>query len=160
MEFEDFLEDYGYGALFLSLCLGLFGFPAPNEAIVMTGAAVTTRGMLQPVPAFIATYLGICSGLTFGYVVGKIFGSPLFERLKRKPGIELAILRTERLLNKYGSYTLLFSFFIPVVRHVIPYVLSSNKMSFFRFAPFAYTGGLIWTIVYFFAGRIVTDIAV
>lgn len=156
MEYELLIAEYGYAALFFSLCLGLFGFPMPNEAIVMTSGAVTATGLLLPFPAFLMTYLGVCSGLTFGYTMGRLFGLPLLTRLKRIRGFEGALARTERLTDKYGSFSLVFGYFIPVVRHVMPYVVSSNRMSFARFAPFAYAGGLIWTCVYFIAGRLVT----
>lgn len=156
MELELLIHEYGYAALFFSLCLGLFGFPMPNEAIVMTSGAVTSTGLLLPVPAFVMTYLGVCSGLTFGYTIGRIFGLPLLNKLKKLRGFERGLERTERLIDKYGRYALLFGYFIPVVRHVMPYVVSSNRMSYLKFAPFAYAGGLLWTSVYFLAGRAVT----
>ncbi|WP_274366197.1 DedA family protein [Paenibacillus thermotolerans] len=156
MELELLIEDYGYAALFFSLCLGLFGFPMPNEAIVMTSGAVTSSGLLLPLPAFAMTYLGVCSGLTFGFAIGRIFGLPLLMKLKKMRGFEQGLERTERLIHKYGSYALVFGYFIPFVRHIMPYVVSSNRMSYIRFAPFAYTGGLLWTSVYFLAGRAVT----
>ncbi|WP_199620071.1 DedA family protein [Paenibacillus alkalitolerans] len=157
MEFEAFLAQYGYAALFFALCLGLFGFPLPNEAIVMTGGAVTASGMLLPVPAFFMTYLGVCSGLTFGYTMGRIFGLPVLNRLKRKMGFRRTLERTEKLVDRYGKFALVFGYFIPVVRHVLPYVVSSNRMKYVSFAPFAYTGGFIWTAVYFIAGRVVSS---
>ena len=44
------IEEIGYVALFLVLCLGLIGLPIPNEAVVMTGGALAEAGIL-PVPS-------------------------------------------------------------------------------------------------------------
>lgn len=78
------IEQYGYAALFFSLWLGIVGLPIPDEVIVMTGGAVTGMGILHPLPAFLIVYLGVISGLSLGYVLGRTVGTPILERLRRK----------------------------------------------------------------------------
>lgn len=60
------VQQYGYFALFFTLWLGIVGMPIPDEVIVMTGGLVTALGILNPLPAFILTYLGVISGLSLG----------------------------------------------------------------------------------------------
>ncbi|MGE5703960.1 MAG: DedA family protein, partial [Clostridia bacterium] len=61
------------------------------------------------------------------------------------------------LLAKYGSYALVISYFFPVVRHVIPYLVGIGKMSFRRYAFFSYGAGLIWTLLFFIVGYLFGD---
>ncbi|HZG75771.1 MAG TPA: DedA family protein, partial [Paenibacillus sp.] len=59
MEFEAILADFGYAALFFVFSLGVVGLPIPNEVVVMTGGAVSSEGLLLPIPAFLLSFAGI-----------------------------------------------------------------------------------------------------
>lgn len=70
MNYEWFLstlQQFGYAALFFMLWLGIVGIP---------------------IPAFILTYLGVVSGLTLGYLLGRYAGTPILTRLRRKKKME------------------------------------------------------------------------
>ncbi|NOU96443.1 DedA family protein [Paenibacillus sp. LMG 31456] len=151
------IGQYGYAALFFALWLGIVGMPVPDEVIVMTGGAVTANGILQVVPAFIVTYLGVISGLSLGYVLGRFIGKPVIEKLKRKKKMEKYLIASENLIEKYGSFALVISYFLPVVRHVVPYIVGLNKMTFPRYALLSYSTGFVWTLVFFTAGRLFGD---
>lgn len=152
-----FIQQFGYAALFFALWLGIIGMPIPDEVIVMTGGAVTAGGVLLPLPAFLLTYLGVASGLSIGYVLGRWLGTPMLERLKRKKKMDKYIDFSQKLVQKYGSFALCISYFFPVVRHVMPYVVGLGKMSFRRYALFSYTTGFVWTMLFFAIGRVVGD---
>ncbi|MCF2718099.1 DedA family protein [Paenibacillus sp. UKAQ_18] len=151
------IEQYGYAALFFSLWLGIVGLPIPDEVIVMTGGAVTGMGILHPLPAFLIVYLGVISGLSLGYVLGRTVGTPILERLRRKKKMDRYITFSEKLIHKYGNFTICISYLLPIVRHIIPYIVGINKMSFKRYALFSYSTGLIWTLIFFLLGRIFGD---
>ncbi len=93
------IQQYGYMALFFALWMGIVGMPIPDEVIVMTGGFVTDLGILQPIPAFILTYLGVVSGLSFGYILGHRLGAPVLERLVRKKKAGKYLAKAEQLLN-------------------------------------------------------------
>ncbi|WP_240414113.1 DedA family protein [Paenibacillus periandrae] len=149
------IEHYGYAALFFSLWLGIVGMPIPDEVVVMTGGAVTVSGILQVIPAFVLTYLGVISGLSLGYILGRYVGTPVLDKLRRKPRMNRWIGFSERLIVKYGSFALCISYLLPVVRHIMPYLVGINKMSFRRYALLSYTTGLVWTLIFFTVGRFV-----
>jgi membrane protein DedA with SNARE-associated domain len=46
---------------------------------------------------------------------------------------------------------------LPIVRHIIPYIVGINKMSFRRYALFSYSTGLIWTLIFFVLGHFFGD---
>ena len=58
--------------------------PIPDEMIVMSGGFVSSLGVLSVIPAFLLTYLGVVSGLSLGYILGKIFGIRVLEKLMKK----------------------------------------------------------------------------
>ncbi|WP_079913392.1 DedA family protein [Paenibacillus sp. 32352] len=147
------IAQFGYAALFFALWLGIVGMPIPDEVVVMTGGAVGKAGVLHSTPAFIVTYLGVISGLSLGYILGRFFGSRVLDKLRRKKNMEKHIQMSERLINKYGNFALSFSYFIPVVRHIVPYLVGINKMSFRRYILYSYTAGLVWTAVFFVIGQ-------
>nr|WP_246245996.1 DedA family protein [Paenibacillus lemnae] len=138
--------------MFFSLWLGIVGMPLPDEVIVMTGGAVTGLGYLAPVPAFILTYLGVISGLSLGYVLGRSVGAPILTKLGNKRGMTRHIAKSEGLIRKYGGFALCISYFFPIVRHVIPYLVGINKMPFHRYATISYLTGLVWTAIFFSLG--------
>lgn len=59
----------------------------------------------------------------------------------------------EEWIRKYGSFALVISYFVPVVRHVMPYVVGMNGMTFMRYAMISFSTGLVWTLLYFMVGR-------
>lgn len=147
------VEQYGYGALFFLLWLGIVGMPIPDEVVVMSGGFVTTLGILEPLPSFLLCYAGVVTGLSIGYVIGRTIGAPALQTLMRKKKMGKYVEKGNALLQRYGSRALIFSYFFPVVRHVVPYLVGINKMSFARYALYSYTTGFVWTLLLFLMGR-------
>ncbi|GAA4706534.1 DedA family protein [Brevibacillus fulvus] len=147
------IEHYGYMALYFALWLGIVGMPIPDEVVVMTGGLVTSFQLLDPIPAFLVTYLGVISGLSLGYLLGRKLGMPILERLNRRRKMDRYIGRSQQLLMRYGNYALIFSYFLPVVRHVVPYLLGISNFPFARYALYSYSTGFVWTLLFFLLGR-------
>ncbi|MBH5316455.1 DedA family protein [Paenibacillus sp. GSMTC-2017] len=151
------IEQFGYAALFLVLCLGLIGLPIPNETVVMTGGALAAAGVLSPLPAFLMTFLGICSAMSFGYSFGRFSGAKLSNWFRSKKNISKFLARSEELSEKYGGYAISISLCLPFLRHATPYVMGLNKMKYGRFALFAYPSAFVWTATYFILGSLLGD---
>jgi len=147
------VQQYGYLALFFLLWLGIVGMPIPDEAVVMVGAFVTALGMLHPVPAFLVTYAGVISGLSIGYVLGKVIGRPSLKYLEGKKDMGKYTNKANELVERFGSYSLVLGYFFPVIRHIIPYIVGMAKMPYSKYALWSYTTGFAWTLVYFMIGR-------
>jgi membrane protein DedA with SNARE-associated domain len=151
------IDTIGYAALFVVLCLGLIGLPIPNEVVVMTGGALAAAGLLAPVPAFISTWLGICSAMTFNYSIGRFAGSKLFEWFNRKQNMQKFVAQAERLIERFGGYAVGLGLLLPFVRHAMPMVIGTNKTPFGKFALYAYPSAFVWTLLYFVIGALVGD---
>ncbi|MEF7634648.1 DedA family protein [Bacillus thuringiensis] len=152
-ELLSYIEQYGYWALFFCLWLGIIGMPIPDEMIVMSGGFVSSLGILNVIPAFLLTYLGVVSGLSLGYILGKIFGAKVLDKLMKKKKAKY-VVKSQEMVEKYGHYALVTSYFIPVVRHVVPYLVGMNNMSFKTYALYSYTTGFVWTLAYFVLGSL------
>lgn len=152
-ELLSYIEQYGYWALFFCLWLGIVGMPIPDEMIVMSGGFVSSLGILNVIPAFVLTYLGVVSGLSLGYILGKVFGTKVLDKLMKKKKAKY-FLKSQQMVEKYGQYALVTSYFIPVVRHIVPYLVGMNNMSFKTYALYSYTTGFVWTLVYFVLGSL------
>lgn len=127
--------------------------PIPDEMIVMSGGFVSSVGILSVVPSFVLTYLGVVSGLSLGYILGKIFGIKVLGKLMKKKKAKY-LLKSQEIVEKYGHYALVISYFIPVVRHIVPYLVGMNNMSFKTYAIYSYVIGFVWTLVYFVLGSL------
>jgi len=60
--------------------------------------------------------------------------------------------KSKELLDQYGRFALVLSYFIPIVRHILPYLVGMNNMPFKTYALFSYTTGFVWTLIYFTLG--------
>ncbi len=152
-ELLSYIDQYGYAALFFCLWLGIVGMPVPDEMIVMSGGFVSSMGILNVLPAFLLTYLGVVSGLSLGYILGKLFGIKVLHKLMKKKKVKY-LFKSQEMVRKYGHYALITSYFIPVVRHIVPYIVGMNNMSFKMYALYSYTTGFVWTLIYFVMGSL------
>lgn len=151
------IEEFGYFALFFVLCLGFIGLPIPNEAVIMTGGALAESGVIAYIPAYTMTFLGICSAMTFSYSLGIFSGSKFSSWFSSKKNIGKFMVKSQDLSDRYGGYAISISLCLPFLRHVTPYVTGVNRMSFKRFALFAYPSAFAWTLIYFIVGSLVGD---
>lgn len=146
------IEQYGYVAIFFLLWLGIVGLPIPDELVVATGGFLASIDMLNPVYSFLAGYFGVASGLTIGYLLGKWFGKPILKWLSKNEKMHQAIIRSAAMVEKYGTFALCFSYLLPVVRHIVPYIVAIGGMTYRRYALISYPIGLLWTAIFYLIG--------
>lgn len=146
-----YIEQYGYFALFFSLWLGIVGMPLPDELIVMSGGFMSSLEKMSVLKAFVITYLGAVSGLSLGFILGKVFGHKILDKLVKKNKAKY-LLKSKELIDRYGHFALVISYFIPIVRHILPYLVGMNNMSFKKYALYYYSAGFVWTLIYFTLG--------
>lgn len=151
------LDQYGYAALFFSLFLGVVGMPVPDEALAMVGGFVSARGYLRTVPALLVTYAGVASGINIGYWIGRAFGVRIVEAAaNRWPKVRRHAEAGQRLLRA-GWLAILLTYFIPGVRHIVPYLIGAAGTSFPGFLVRTLPGSILWVLLYFTIGFQVGD---
>lgn len=148
----DVTEKYGYLGLFLWLWLGVFGIPIPNEVIAMTIGFLSFEHILHPVLAFIVTYCGIISALTTCFCLGRYVGRPLLHFFEKSKRLSRRIDRSFKLIERYHSFSLSLSYFLPGFRSFVPFLYGVSKYSFKSFMIFSYGGAFIWLSITFSIG--------
>ncbi|MFE8702378.1 DedA family protein [Cytobacillus sp. FJAT-54145] len=148
----EIIENNGYLGLFLWLWFGVFGVPIPNEVIAMTVGIAASMEVLNPFVTFAVTYFGILAALTTLYTIGRFLGRPLLPFLQKRKRFAKTIEKSFEFMDKYHSYSLSFSYFIPGVRNFIPFLYGFSKLPYRTFALFAYSGAFVWLTITFSLG--------
>src|SRR6516162_10169165 len=147
------IAQYGYVGIFSLLVFGIVGVPVPDEWLLTFSGYLVYRGTLSFVPAFAAAFAGSACGITFSYLLGRVFDTYVLMKYGR-----IFHLTPERLgrvhswFERRGRWTLLIGYFVPGVRHLTGYVAGASMLSFSSFALFAYTGAFCWAAVFITLG--------
>lgn len=150
------IPQYGYALVFILLAIELMGVPfLPGEILVTYCGFLVFKGELNFVLLTIIATLGVCTGLTTSYFVGKKLGAPFFEKHGEK--IHLGKDRMDKisgLINRYGTALIFFICFIPGLKHIIGYFSGMSSMKYKRYAIGGYLGAIVWAITFITLGDI------
>lgn len=145
------LSQYGYLALFLTVFVGIFATPVPDEMVVMSAGLASSMGELEILPAFLVTYSSFIIALSLVYLLGRYMSYPLIRYIHRKGS---SMKKAQSLINTYGPLGLSFSYFVPLARHIVPYIVGLSGMPLRQYVRYGYTAGLLWAICYFLVGSL------
>jgi membrane protein DedA with SNARE-associated domain len=149
----DWIAQYGYLALFALLMLGIVGLPVPDETLLTFAGYLIFKGELALMPTAAAAVLGSICGITLSYGLGRGFGPYLVDHIGPVAGIQPHDLdRMRGWYVRWGKYTLVVGYFVPGLRHLAALAAGSSTLPLAVFAPFAYTGGLLWSMTFLALG--------
>ncbi len=150
-----FLGDYGYGAVYGLLTLGIVGLPVPDELLMTAVGYLTLIGTMKLPYAILFSFAGAMSGMMISYAIGRRAGRPLLDRYGKWVGFKPhRIAKVEGWMSKYGPLSIVIGYFIPGFRHVTCYLCGIGRMPLRRYGVFASIGALFWCLIFIFAGRI------
>jgi len=151
---QQLFAQYGYWVLLIGLPLDAIALPIPpgNTTITYTGFLSYT-GVLSWFWAMAAAIIGSIIGITVTYWIGYRIGNPLIERYGKWLFLKPQHLeKTKQYYDRYGNRVLLFSYFIPGLRQFVGYFVGIIRIPFATFALYAYTGAILWVLVFFSIG--------
>jgi membrane protein DedA with SNARE-associated domain len=149
------LDEYGYIVLFFSLMLELIIVPIPNEILMSYVGFLVYQGKLNLVLAILFGGVGGIIGVTISYWIGFKLGAPFFYKHGQK--IHMGPEKLEKISRwnqRYGRRMLLFSYFIPGVRHITSLFSGITRLPFRSFAIFSYIGVFLWVGTFISLGKI------
>jgi membrane protein DedA with SNARE-associated domain len=149
----EFIQQHGYLALFLSFYVCLLGLPIPNEVLVMTGGLLASTEYFHPVLTFLIVYVTVILNATILYLLGNACGSRIICKLEKIEKINKNLIKASSLLHRYGSYAASICYLLPIVRHLIPFLMGTYRISYFTFACFSYISGFVWTLALYLIGN-------
>ncbi len=142
-----FIIDFSYIGIFLTVFAEsgfLLGFFLPGDSLLFTVGILASQGLFDIRLLIILAIAGAILGDTFGYYVGKVFGTRLFNRpdswLFKKEYVE----RTEGFYKKYGKRTIIMARFVPIVRTFAPIMAGIGRMEYKVFLAYNVVGGIVW----------------
>ncbi len=148
------LVHYGYWAVAGALLLENAGVPVPGETVLLLASflAYAERDLRLGWIVVVGT-LAATVGDNLGYAIGNYGGRPLLERYRnvfRIRDVELA--RGEKLFERYGSVTILFSRFVFGMRVIAGPLAGVLRMPWKRFVVFNFLGAALWVSAISLAG--------
>ncbi|MWV45549.1 DedA family protein [Paenibacillus sp. HJL G12] len=147
--------DYGYIVLFLGLVLEFIALPFPGETTMAYAGYLSYAGKLHFGWLLALAFLGTTIGITITYFIGLKAGLPFIQRYGKWVLLsEHKLERAQKWFNKYGQSLVFLGYFIPGVRHFTGYFAGMINLSFRRFALYAYSGALLWVVLFLSIGKL------
>lgn len=155
-----FLQEYGYGALFLLTFLetsAFLGLVAPGETIIVLCGFYAYRGVLDPWLVGAVATAGAIAGDQTGYWIGRGFGAGLLQKYGRYVFLDKRRLAaTRRYYDRHGGKTVFFGRFMSILRSFGPVVAGSSRMGYGTFLGYSVASCIVWgaafTLVGYFFG--------
>lgn len=125
----------------------------PGDSMIFAAAALSAQhhSVLNVHIIAALMVLAAFSGDFLNYSIGRFLGPKVYRRnyklINRKH-----INSAKAFIKKYGSRTIIYARFIPVVRTFAPFVAGVGEMDYSRFMLFNFTGGFVWVILYAYSG--------
>ncbi|WP_435170254.1 VTT domain-containing protein [Paenibacillus glycanilyticus] len=149
------LEQYGYGIIFLSLCLEMLALPLPGEIMMSYAGMLVFEKKLSWLLSILTASAGVTTGITLSYWIGYWLGKPFITKYGHR--FHMGEEQMERLtiwFEKYGDKLLFIAYFIPGVRHITGYFCGVTRMPFRRYAIYAYSGAVFWVSLFISLGKV------
>ncbi|GIP28031.1 alkaline phosphatase [Paenibacillus sp. J23TS9] len=147
--------DYGYVVLFFGLVLEFIALPFPGETTMAYAGYLSYAGKLHFGWLLILAFLGTTIGITITYFIGLKAGLPFIQRYGKWVLLsEHKLERAQKWFNKYGQSLVFLGYFIPGVRHFTGYFAGMINLSFRKFALYAYSGALLWVVLFLSIGKL------
>jgi len=143
--FTYLIEKLGYfGAGFL-MALESMVAPVPSELVMPFVGFLAVEGKFSVPAAIFAISVGSLIGSLISYYMGYLGGRPFVLKVGRYLLLNREHLEwTERWFERNGSWTILVSRFIPVVRHLISIPAGLGRMRLVPFCLYTAIGATIW----------------
>ena len=132
MAFQQSLQGFEAYALLLGLLVGSgFGLPVNEDILLIGAAALTLKGVMEPLPLVAVAWLGLMAADSLVLHWGHRFGGQLLRhrRLARlMPETRLAAM--QRTMRRYGPAYLFAARFMPGLRTALLFAAGSLKTSY------------------------------
>jgi membrane protein DedA with SNARE-associated domain len=139
------VQHWGYLAVFLGIMLENAGVPVPGETIIVLGSIMAGRGVLRVEVLYLVCVVGAILGDNIGYLVGLRGGRPLLFRIGKVWNIsEEKILETEANFRKHADWGVFIGRYIMILRIFAGPLAGMIGMPWARFFVFNALGAITW----------------
>src|SRR5471030_656472 len=164
----ELVAQYGvwvYAILFLILFCetGLVVTPfLPGDSLLFVAGALAALPSNQLDVHSMALLMALAAvlGDAVNYTIGRLFGEKLFSNPDSKVFRRSYLDKTHQFYARHGGKTIILARFVPIVRTFAPFVAGMGHMSYRHFALFNITGGVLWVVLFTYAGYLYGDLPV
>ncbi len=139
---SSWIGQYGYLGIFSSLVLGIVGLPIPDEFLLILSGYFVFKNVLSWAPTVAVAILGTFCGILASYSLGRVSGNCI-HRFDSRGRLQMV----RRFFEKFGRWTLVFGYLIPGVRNVAGLSAGASRLKLASFAPFAFAGAVISSVI-------------
>ncbi|HEX9860015.1 MAG TPA: DedA family protein [Nitrospirota bacterium] len=104
-----YIAQFTYFGIFAFLMLTVFGFPFPEDAVLLASGVVISQGVTRLAPTLAIAYFGVLAGDMLLYYIGRKFGVKVVEH--RRFGRVLTkyrLARARRWFDRWGNPLVFF----------------------------------------------------
>jgi membrane protein DedA with SNARE-associated domain len=137
--------------LIVGLVVGVesLGVPLPGEIVLVSAALLASHHELAVDPVLVgaAAITGAVVGDSIGYLIGRRFGLPLFEKLGRRFPSHFGprhVALAENLFARWGMWAVFFGRFIALLRIFAGPLAGALKMRYPKFLVANISGAIAW----------------
>lgn len=146
------IEEFGYVAFFLLGFIGTTFTPLPDPVLFFSSGFFAIDTELSMSLTFLLCYIGFMLSLYSKYLLGRLFSERAMQYIEKKPKRKKHAKRSFFLLEKFGGISIPISYFVPILRHVLPIALGISKYSHKKYIFISFGFGFLWTLILFFLG--------
>jgi membrane-associated protein len=155
VQIVDQYQVWSYGILFLIIFCetGLVVTPfLPGDSLLFAAGAIASKGVIDPNILALLLFIAAVIGDAVNYAVGRTIGPKVFEKKDSRVFKQEYLQRTQRFFEKYGSKTIVFARFVPIVRTFAPFLAGVGTMSYRKFGAYNVVGAALWVGIFVYAG--------
>ncbi len=152
------IKSYGYIAVALSVFVESMGFPFPGEFLIVSGGIAASLGVLDLELVIIFTVIFAFLGYNTGYVLGRLFGDKVLNKIKRfKMFHPDRINKMKSFYFKWGYKAIFIGRFLPVFRTYMSLLSGIFKAPYHVFAVYNFLGTAAWVSTFTFLGYLLGE---
>lgn len=157
---NELVSQYGiwvYAILFLIIFCetGLVVTPfLPGDSLMFVAGAIASlpTNELHVHWLVLLLILAAILGDASNYTIGRLFGKKLFNNPNSRIFKQSYLEKTHTFYEKHGGKTIILARFVPIIRTFAPFVAGMGHMSYRHFATYNVIGGIVWVILFTYAG--------
>lgn len=149
------INQYGawtYAILFVVIFLetGVVVTPfLPGDSLLFAAGTFAALGSLNIYGLAALLMFAAILGDTVNYSIGHYLGERAYNiKFLKKEYFD----KTHAFFEKHGGKTIFLARFVPIVRTFAPFVAGIGKMSYAYFITYNFVGGVVWVLLFTFAG--------
>ncbi|MCL6517497.1 DedA family protein [Alicyclobacillus sp.] len=146
--------DWGYAGVYAAMVIEGLGLPFPGDAVLALYGFLAAEGRMQPGGQWLAALAGYMTAAVIAYWVSRRFGTGFVHGLGGRLAMlnERGMMRTTRLIDRWGPWMLVPGRFLPGVRSMSSYVAGLCRMDWRPFLVYTGIGAGLWCGAWLGAG--------